>query len=85
MCDVECLHVPTGHQCVFIREISIKVLCPFSHLAVSFFIVELPSSLYALEVKPMSVMLSAGIFSHSVGCLFHFYDSLCCAEACKLD
>lgn len=85
MYDVQRLHVSTGHLYVFIREISIKVLCPFPHLVGCFFIVELPSSLYTLQVKPMSVMLSADIFSHSIGCLFHFYDYLCCAKACKLD
>ena len=61
MCDVERLHMPTGHLYVFLREISVKVFCLFSHLVVCFFIVELLSYLYTLEVKPMSRCLQ--IFS----------------------
>ena len=35
-----------------------------------------------LEIKPLSVVLFADIFSHSVGCLF-VYGFLCCAKTCK--
>ena len=35
-----------------------------------FFYIELLSCLYMLDSKPLSVISLAGIFSHSVGCLF---------------
>ena len=60
-----------------------------AHFSIGLFIFLLlscMSCLYILEIKPLSVTSFANIFSHSVGCLFHFvYGFLCCAKSCKFD
>ena len=42
----------------------------FSNKLFLFLILSCMSSLYILDIKPLSVALFANIFSHSVGCLF---------------
>ena len=48
-----------------------------------FLILSCMSSLYILEINPLSVVSFANIFSHSEGCLHLVYDFLCCAKAFK--
>ena len=57
--------MPTGHLYVFFGEMSIMVLCPFFNWVVFLFL-SCMSSLYILEIKPLSVTSFANIFSHSV-------------------
>ena len=51
-----------------------------------FLLLSCMSCLYILEIKPLSVTSFANIFSHSVGCLFGFFNGfLCCTKAFKFD
>ena len=51
-----------------------------------FLLLSCMSCLYILVIKPLSVASFANIFSHSIGCLFSFFNGfLCCAKACKFD
>ena len=59
-----------GHLYVFFGEMSIQVFCPFFDWVVCFLILSCMSSLYILEVNPLSVASFANIFSHSEGCVF---------------
>ena len=62
----------TGHLCVLFGEMSIKVFCPFLNWVVCLPGVELYSfsSLYILEIKPLSNISLVKMFSHIVGSLF---------------
>ena len=55
---------------VFLGEVSVQVLCPF--LIGLFVFLELShmSFLYILEIKPLSEVPLANMFSHMVGSLF---------------
>ena len=55
--------------CVFFREMSPQVFCPFLDCTV-FLILSYLSSLYILETNPFMVALYANIFSLSIGFLF---------------
>ena len=61
-----------GPLYVFHGEVSVQVLCPFSNWVVCLPGVEwiCVSSLYILEIKPLSKVSLANIFSHTVGSLF---------------
>jgi len=81
--DVEHLFIsPLGHLYVFFLK-TVQFLCPFLNHDVSFFAVELYKILHILDINPLVVILFANIFSHSVGCLFIFYQlfPFCSAEA----
>ena len=55
---------------------------PFCHFLIGLFVflaLSCLSSLYILEIYPLSVVLFAVIFSHSERCLAHSF--LCCAKA----
>ena len=60
-----------------------------AHFLTGFFfvvVVQLYGLFYTSEMKPLSVASFANIFSHSVGCLFIFFNGiLCCAKTCKFD
>ena len=58
-----------GPLYVFLEEASVQVLCPFFNWVVFFVFLEwsLVSSLYVLEVRPLSEVSFANIFSHTVG------------------
>ena len=51
-------------------KMSIQILCPFFDWIICIFAIELMSSLYNLNINPLSDICFANIFSHSVGCLF---------------
>ena len=61
----------------------------FSHFLIGLFVflvLSCMSSLYILEINPLSVVSFAIIFSHSEGCLFTLlYSFLCCAKAFKFN
>ena len=80
---------------VYLGKMSVQVLYPFFNWVVGFFcflglgglfgffflMLSLISSLYILDVNPLSDVSFASIFSRSVGGLFHFVGSfLCCAK-----
>ena len=59
-----------SHLYVFLGEMSVR---SFSHFLVGlcvFLALSCMSSLYILEINPLSVVSFAIIFSHSEGCLF---------------
>ena len=58
-----------GPLYVFLGELSVQVLCPFFNCFVCLPGVESVSSLYILEISPLSEVSLANMFSHTVGCL----------------
>ena len=58
------------HLYVFFGEVSIKVFCPFFNWIICLLGVGYVSVLYILEINPISDVLLANIFSHTVGSLF---------------
>ena len=59
-----------GPLYVFLGELSVQVLCPF---LIGFFVFlewSCVSSLYILEIRPLSVVSLANMFSYAVGSLF---------------
>ena len=67
--DAEHLFMSLGPLYVFLGEVSVQVLCPFFNWVV--FLEWSPvSSLYILEIRPLSEVSLANMFSHSVGSLF---------------
>ena len=63
-------HVSMGHLYVLLGEVSIQVLCPFLIGLFVFLVSSHRSSLYILEVKPLSDVSLANMFSCRVGSLF---------------
>ena len=59
-----------GPLYVFLGEVSVQVLCPFFNWIVNFLLVSCMYSLYILEIKPLSEVSLANMFSHTVGSLF---------------
>ena len=64
-----------GHLDVLLGEVSVQVLCPFFNCIV-FLVLNCMSSLYILEIKPLSVVSLANVFSHTVGSLLILMVSL---------
>ena len=60
--------VSMGPLYVLLGEVSVQVLCPFFNWV--FCLPRVESCLYILEVKPLSEVSLANIFSHTVGSLF---------------
>ena len=56
-----------GPLYVFLGEVSVQVLCPFFNWVLCLPGVKLCSSLYILEIKPLSEVSLANMFSHTVG------------------
>ena len=59
-----------GPLYVFLGEVSVLVLCPFFNWIVYLPGVESVSSLYILEIRPLSEVSLANMFSQTVGSLF---------------
>ena len=57
-------------QYVLLGEISVQDLCPLFNWMFVFLVLSWMSSLYILEIKPLSEVLLANMFSHTVGSLF---------------
>ena len=58
-----------GHLYVPLGEVLIQVLCPFFNWIV-ILVWSHMSSLYILEIKPLSDVSLANMFSHAIGSLF---------------
>ena len=56
-----------GPLYVFLGEVSVLVLCPFFNWVVVFLECGHVSSLYILEIRPLSEVSLANMFSHMVG------------------
>ena len=62
-----------GPLYVLLGEVSVQVFCPFFKIGLFIFLVwTCVSSLYILEIKPLTEVSLANIFSHMVGSLFIF-------------
>ena len=59
-----------GPLYVFLGEVSVQVLCPFLIGLFVFLEWSHVSSLYILEIRPLSEVSLANMFSHTVGSLF---------------
>ena len=59
-----------GSLYALLGEVSVQVLCPFFHWTVCLPVLSCMSSLYILEIKPLSVVSLANTFSHTVSSLF---------------
>ena len=59
-----------GPLYVFLGEVSVQVLCPFFNWVVCLPGVESCEFLYILEIRPLSEVSLANMFSHIVGSLF---------------
>ena len=70
--DAEHLFKSLGPLHVLLGEGCVQVLCPFLVRLVVFLELSLVSSLYILEIKPLSYVSLASMFSPTVGSLFHF-------------
>ena len=79
--DVE----PTDHLYVFSGEISIKVFGPFFSWVIFLLFLSGMSCLCILEIKSLSAVSFANIFSHFVNCLLYVCvcGFLCHAESFK--
>ena len=55
---------------VLLGEVSVQVLCPFFNWVACLLEWSCVSSLYILEIKPLSEISLANMFSHMVGSLF---------------
>ena len=77
--------VPGNHHSTFSFykfDYFIQVLSPFFNQVISFFLLSCRSSLYILEINPLSDTRFANIFSHSINCLFYSADCFfCCTKA----
>ena len=58
-----------GPLYVFLGEVSVQVFCPFFNWVVCLPGVEPVSSLYILEIRPLSEVSLANMFSHTFGSL----------------
>ena len=62
--------LPVGYLYVFFGKMFIQVLCPFLNPIIWGLVLSCVSSLYILDINPLSDRSFANIFSHSAGCLF---------------
>ena len=51
-----------------------------AYFSIVFFLLDCMSRLHILEIKPLSIASFANIFSHSIGCLFIFFNGFLCCE-----
>ena len=65
-----------GPPYVLLGEVSVQALCPFLNWVVCLPGMESCKSLYILEMKPLSEVSLANMFSHTVGSLFIWLFSL---------
>ena len=61
-----------GPLYVLLGEVSVQAFCPVFNWIFAFVVCTCVSSLYILEIKPLSEVSLANIFSHTVGSLFIF-------------
>ena len=59
-----------GPLYVLLGEVSVQVFCPFFNWVLCLSGVEFCESLHILEIKPLSEVSLANMFSHTVGSLF---------------
>ena len=60
-------HVSAGHLYVFLGEVSVQSLCPFSNWIVCLVLTCMSSF---LDISPLSELLFVNVFSHSVSYFF---------------
>ena len=60
-------HVSLGPLYVLLGEVSVQVLCPFFNWIVCLLVWSCVGSLYIWEIKPLSEVSLANMFSHTVG------------------
>ena len=68
--DAEHLFMSLGPLYVLLGEVFVQVLCPFFNGLFVFLEWSHVSSLYILEIRPLSEVSLANMFSHIVGSLF---------------
>ena len=68
-CDTEHLCACWPSVCLLWKT-AYSSLCPFKNWVVSFLMLSCVSSLYILDINPLSDICFVNIFSHSVGGLF---------------
>ena len=59
--------VPIGNLNFFFGEVSVHILHPFFNRVICFLVLRHMSSLYIVDVNPLSDMSLTNIFSHTVG------------------
>ena len=62
--------ISLGSLYILLEEVSVQVLCPFFNWVFVFLVWSYVSSLYILEINPLSKVSLANIVSHMVGSLF---------------
>ena len=70
--DTEHPFMSLGPLYVLPGEVYVQVLCPFLIELFVFLEWNPVSSLYILEIRPLSEVLLANLFSHTIGSLFIF-------------
>ena len=60
---------------IFFGEISVQTPCSFLKSVICFLLLICRNFLYILDASPLSDICFANIFSHFVGCIFHFLES----------
>ena len=67
-------HVPEGHLYDFFGKMSLQFLCPFINQIVCFMLLSCMSSLYILDINPLTDIWFINTFFHSEAA-FHYVDA----------
>ncbi len=61
--------MPVGHLYIFFGEMSVQIFSPFLIGLLAFLLLRCMSSLYILDINPLSDIRFASIFSQLLGCV----------------